>query len=173
MTQMGGDYPLCSQHTGNQFWNKTFVYWSDFCFKTKPSSNLEISQSCLWYNRRISKYPLYYPAWHRRGIELVGDIIKSEGNVLSHEELNRKYNFQCNIIEYQRIKLLVKTFVTTYRDGNIFPYQRPIWSIYLQNLSKSKKGSKDFYNIYMSAESEEPSGEAVWTEKLNLRREYV
>ena len=76
-------------------------------------ANSEILQSCLWYGKQISKYTLYYPAWHKKGLNLVGDIITSDGIVVSQTELNSTYNFKCNSIEYYKIKLLVKKLLKT------------------------------------------------------------
>ena len=64
------------------------------------------------------------------------------------------YNFKCNLIEYHRMNLLVKKFLKTYKNGNVFQYSRPTRSTLMQSLTKSKKGSKDFYNVFLSEEFE-------------------
>ena len=111
---------MCSRNFENQFWVNVLEYWTDFCFKNKPLTNSEILQSCLWYNRQISKHTLYYPVWHKKGINLVGDIINYDGIAVSETELNSTYNFTCNSIEYHRMKLLVNKFLKTKKNGNVF-----------------------------------------------------
>ena len=90
-----------------------------------------------------------------------------DGIVVSETELNRTYNFKCNSIEYHRMKLLVKKFLKTYKNGNVFQYPRPTRSTNMQSLTRSKKGSKDFYNVFLSEEFEEPSCKSIWTRKLS------
>ena len=66
------------------------------------------------------------------------------GKELSHDQLNRKYHFQCNIIRYRIIKLLLKTFVAAYNNDNTFPYRKPNLVDSLTELVQITKGESPF-----------------------------
>ena len=50
----------------------------------------------------------------------MGDVITSEGVILSREQMVQTYNFNVNILEYFRIKSLLKKFISKYSSVGAF-----------------------------------------------------
>ena len=98
----------------------------------------------------------------------MGDILHEDGSIISHTELNSKYNFSSNIFDCQRTKLCTKKFIKTYQTNSKFSYERPNILFHLEPLFISKTGSKDLYKILTNLETQEPSCKRVWEKKLNL-----
>ena len=125
--------------------------------------------SPLWM---ISKDALYFPKWSNKGISMVGDIIDDQWNVLiSPEVLKRKFEFSFNILDYCRLKYLVKTFITTNKEEGPSNYLRTCCPFHLKILYKSKKGCKDFYNLLLERDTKYPVPIPKW-EELVLHSKY-
>ena len=70
--------------------------------KTGITNNTDLLQSCIWYNSKISKNPIYFPDWFNHGIYYVRDLLDAEGKMLTYEHLKMKYNCSLNI--YSKIR---------------------------------------------------------------------
>ena len=158
-------------HMKNEFWIDIITYWQNFCKTKEIRSNSDIVCSPLWYNTNISKDALYFPKWSNKGISMVGDIIDDQWNVLNPEVLKRKFEFSFNILDYYRLKYLVKTFITTYKEEGPSNYMRPCCPSHLKILYKSKKGCKDFYNLLLERDTKYPVPIPKW-EELVLHSKY-
>ena len=142
---MGGDwYNTVLNKIKNKFWLETFENWKLFYRNLNTSCNYDITQSCLWYNSHISKEILYFPKWFTKGIYLVGDLIDSNGRFISLENLKEIYRFNPNILEYYRIKALVKTFVETNKIGQFFSLFKASSPIPHAVFAKSKQRMSKF-----------------------------
>ena len=58
----GGDWCKKNNFKG-RFWKEIFDYWQAFCSNLKVRNNYDITQSCLWYNTKLSSMTLYFPDW--------------------------------------------------------------------------------------------------------------
>ena len=123
--------------------------WQILCRSQQVSNNLDILNSCLWYNPQISKEEMYFSIWFRKGIFLIGDIVNEHSQILPIEALKKKYNFNPNVLDFHRIKLLVQKFIKIFKTGDLFNYTKPARPFHLQILFKSKKGCGDFYKILL------------------------
>ena len=103
--------------------------------------NYDITQTCLWYNFHITKELLYFSKWFKKGIYLVGDLLNSKGQFISFESLKEMYKFNPSILEYYRIKAIVKTLLKleTNKIEQFLPYSRPSLPLHLQVILKSSK----------------------------------
>ena len=90
---------------------------------------------------------------------MVGDIIDDQWNVLNPEVLKRKFEFSFNILDYYRLKYLVKTFITTYKEEGPSNYMRPCCPSHLKILYKSKRDAKIFITYYWK---ETPSTQSLY-----------
>ena len=104
----------------NGFWQSVFENWVTFCENNKIVSNCDISSSCIWYNRNISKQQFFNPIWHKAGIDFVGDIIDNSGSVLTQAEIQNRYNVQDTFLNYLSIKSKVANFVKEEKKVMIF-----------------------------------------------------
>ena len=130
----------------NKFWHDTLLSWTYMCKRIKPKNFLELCQLPIWYNPLISKYPLFLPDLNKRGINLVGDILNSNGQIITREELMNKTNLiTLNPLNYLRLKVGIQTLLNS-MELEPYPIQKPLAPFNLLLLIKSEKGSKDFYN---------------------------
>ena len=75
--------------TDNPFWNDVLNSWQYISQDCPIESGQDILHSPLWYNKKISQDPLFYPVWHQKGITFVIDLINANGNFHSMMELKR------------------------------------------------------------------------------------
>ena len=91
----GGEWAIeCNIANENLFWKSVFESWRALYRTTPPVNNTEIVHSCSWYNYHISKRPLYFPKWFKRGIGFVGDLVNERGKIMTREELKQYIVFQ-------------------------------------------------------------------------------
>ena len=131
----------------NKFWQDTLLSWVKMCKKVKPKDYSELCTLPLWYNPLISKYPLFFEKLYNNGINIVGDLLTDEGEIISNDELLNKTRLNnINILHYLQLRSSVRTLL---KNTNFKPYllQRPLAPLFLSISIKSKKGSKDFYKI--------------------------
>ena len=58
--KLGGEWPTSKKIAyDNKFWKSVFESWAIYCENKTPSNNFEILQSCIWYNRHLSKETLF------------------------------------------------------------------------------------------------------------------
>ena len=103
----------------------------------------------FWFYSKITKEPLFFQNWYKKGITLIGDITDRDGKVKPIKDLIKCYSFNINILDYFRVKHLVQNFIDKFKLVDTFTYTKPSYPFHLQILSKAKKGCKDFYNVRM------------------------
>ena len=165
LTTLGGEWGewfFKKRQITNKFWLEVFDSWKQLCRVQEPKSNIEINSSCLWYNYQFSDNPLYFDKWSRQGIRQVGDILDASGAVMTLEMLGLKYNLNINFLEYHRIKILAKTFVSKYKKSDSFLFPQPSLPLHLNILKRSEKGCKDFYLALMNKEQCTPNCVVKW-----------
>ena len=115
--------------------------------KIKPKNYLELCQLNIWCNFLISLYPLFLPELYNKGIKLVGDVLNSNEQVFTREELIDKTKLTTiNPYNYLRLRSCINTPLKNTALPS-YIVQKPIAPLNLTMLIKNKKGSKDFYNI--------------------------
>ena len=165
LTTLGGklgEWFFKKRQITNEFWLEVFNSWKQLCRVQEPKSNIEINSSCLWYNYQFSDNPLYFDKWSRQGIRQVGDILDASGAVMTLEMLGLKYNLNINFLEYHRIKILAKKFVSKYKKNYSSLFPQPRLPLHLNILKRSEKGCKDFYLALMNKEQCTPNCVVKW-----------
>jgi hypothetical protein len=94
--------------------NFPHFYWQmmQSWFEIKRISNnemkspFEIRRECLWLNKEITpfKKEIKWEEWHSKGINIIHDIVNEDGSFLNATEIEAKFNFKCNIMEYNALK---------------------------------------------------------------------
>ena len=125
--------------------------------KRIDQSVMKIFRPSIWHNYQLSKDPLFLVSWYNKGKRLVGDILHEDGLLISHRELNSKYNLSSNIFDYQRTKLCTKNFMKNIPEKLKILYQRPNIPFHFKPLFILKSGSKDVYKILTNLETQGPS----------------
>ena len=155
----------------NPFWVDVFKNWQTVIKKQDYTCKSDILNSCIWYNSKISKECLYYPTWFQRGIVLVGDIISSDGKIYDVATIEKIYNMKINLLEFFRVKLLVKKFIEKnamiYRDP--YNYIKPSIPCHVQILLKAKKGCQVFYKTFRHCV--DPTAKIKWNNLVDMNQE--
>ena len=123
--------------------------------------------SCLWYNNQLSDTSLFIDKWFKSGINLVGDIVDSDGVVISLAILQKQYKITINFLDYNRVKLLVKAFINKHKSSDKFPYFCPIIPFQVNILNKPKTVCKIFYYVFMKQEKVMPYCKSKWFNIVN------
>ena len=103
--------------------------------------------SNTWYNFHISHQPLYLPKWHKKGIHLIGDIVKTNGELFTFQEIKSIHNLNDNVFYYNRVRLCVNKFLKNMKKVGIFTFQRPPLPLHLKTLVTTKQGCQGFYKF--------------------------
>ena len=149
----------------NKFWYDTLTSWINMCKIVKPNNYFELYTLPLWYNPLISKYPLFFPKLYKQGINLVGDLLTNDGEIITKQELlNKTRLININPLHYLQLRSCLRTLLnsTTFKPYTI---HRPVAPRFLTILIKNNKGSKEFYNILH--ENQEIKTHNKWDEILN------
>ena len=154
--------------TDNPFWKDVLNSWQYISQDCPIESGQDILHSPLWYNKKISQDPLFYPVWHQKGITFVIDLINANRTFHSMMELKELYNLpHVNVLEYYRIKLLTKAFLNKLKpDLNHYREMGPFLPAHLKIFFKSQKGATDIYKV-MKKSSVQPKVKVKWCQEMN------
>ena len=158
---------ILKRKTCNLFWLDTFSSWETLNNKIAVSSNVQISSSPIWYNKKLTDEYLYFPAWYKKGIVMISDVLDTEGNILERNELKDHYKLDSvNFLDYLRLSRAVKGFIKMYKIGNYEKTFGPFMpnSLWLLNF----KGPKGFYNQALNTHQNHHSAKAKWEKTLNI-----
>ena len=114
--------------------------WSKCSSLKQVKSNFDIYQSIMHTSKEI----IVFLKWAKHGISIVGDVSTSEGVFLSEELVAHTYKFNINVVEYFRLKSLIKKFISKYSYGGTFGTPRPPISFQIQRVLQSQGYSKVF-----------------------------
>ena len=109
-----------SQSITNNFWISVLHAWNILFQKYKPCNLEQIMSTPLWYNPKMSTENLYLPTWYKKGIRTFSDVIDSDGNFITAEELRKKYSFSnINPLDYICVKGLTKKYLKETKVNDI------------------------------------------------------
>ena len=125
----------------NPFWAEVVFSLArlDNCF---IPINEDTNRYCLWYSN-ITKYKEdEIPAWRKKGLRYINDIITENGQMMSFEEVKNLYNIHGTQFEYQT---LIHSISLQWRRGmikkEVTPFMHPNIELLLY------KSNKYIYNI--------------------------
>ena len=118
---------------------------------------INLRKECLWLNNKITynKKVLFWKDWHECGINIIHDIMKTDGNFLTLNELQIKYEIKCSFLKYNRLKDVIpkewRKVIKTQRIANSdLSFSDPIFLKINKNLkSLSLITNKDIYWIHV------------------------
>ena len=148
----------------NSFWINVLNDWISLTKSQKIENYSHLVRSCIWYNTNISKIPLFFADWHKKGIYIISDLFDDNGNLLSLKDLNSKFGFKANILNYYTIKAKIELFISRYKRYERCSIARPTYPRHLDEIIRSKQGSKIFYDTYNNQEVQNctPKCENLW-----------
>ena len=157
LIQFGPEYyNVMKKRTRNKFWLDVFDAWQHLTNIIKIQNNTDLLSSPLWYNKIIPSKDMYLPKWLEKGIVSVSDILKSDGSVMTLDEIRYKYNFtSINRLHFLRVQRNVKDMIKKHKSlsSHNIEAQRPFVPFYLIPLWKNKKGASGF-NAILSKNNE-------------------
>ena len=117
----------------------------------------DILSENLWNNNdiKIANRPIFYKQWFDKNILFLKDLFDEQGKLMDFYNFCLKYQIHVNFVEYFGVRAAVETFIK--RTGiDTETENKPLTNIYipfhLKEILKSKKGSKDMYNIFNNKE---------------------
>ena len=78
---------------------------------------------------------VFFPSWVKKGIYVVGGILSSDGNIMERNEIELKYDFEINYLNYFTIKSGLKDFLRNFSCKGLvnFNYLRPCVPTHLKS----------------------------------------
>ena len=147
LTSFGSDW--CTHmlpKIDNPFWAdvlKSWQYVSNRC----PGQSKDIFETPLWYNKNIGQ-SVFYPQWYKKNIVFVSDLLDRHGKFYEMHDLKNMYCLEAiNILEYYRIKILVKSFLKKHDSPLKDKIIRPLLSSDIRILLQNTKGSAAMYKV--------------------------
>ena len=166
---LGSYYSLnIARKTTNKFWSETLYCWSKFINNIRNKNIEDPLSEPLWNNPLVSKTQLFLPHWFNKGVILIADMIFENRKYISLNALKTVYHIRTNFLEYHRVINCVKTYVNKENNARK-EHEKPTIPNQIKIISKSKKGSKDFYKILLDESTKDDTTYySFWEEALDI-----
>ena len=153
----------------NPFWKKVFSYYDHFYQQSQNiKTNEDIPYTSIWLNKSLGTEKIFLANWFKHGIQVVGDILNSEGNIFPLEEIEKKFNFTVNALNYFTMRALTKKYISMNGKDINFDFRRPHIPMHIRALLGSSTKSKHVYLKLQQNESCIQKHEQKWTLDLHL-----
>lgn len=151
----------------NNFWQSVMQAWSEIMQHptTAPS---EILRQPLWHNNEIliNKQRVCKSHWIKKGIFFINDLINDDGNFLSLENFQDKFNVHTNFLTYNG---LISAIPKHWKELIKNVPREEISDCNIEKLRKAQKVSKLFYPIFLSSVAETPVNvKHKWEERMSI-----
>ena len=115
---------------------------------------------------------MFYSNWYQKGILTVGDVVESDGKLLSISVLRHCFNLYINLLNYYTVRSNVSAFIKKYKNLNLqckLLQVRPYLPFHANILFGTKTKSNSFYRslIQVEHQREFPTHEVKWNSLLN------
>ena len=135
-----------ARKTTNKFWSETLYCWSKF-IDSIPINNVSDALSRplwnnLWYPRQI----FFYLIGTKMALYRLRTFFFGNGKFISQNDLKMVYHIRTNFLEHHRVSSCVKNYLSKQKDASKM-HKKPTVPIQIKIISKSMKGSQDFYRI--------------------------
>jgi len=77
-----------------------------FFHEFKSSYETDLGQDLVLFNNEdilIDHKTFFYKSWFKKGIFRVHDLLTESGTIFSHGEFTKKYNLNCNFLQYLQV----------------------------------------------------------------------
>ena len=126
----------------------------------------------------IHGHSIFYRNWYDRGVYLVHDLLKTDGNFLSYSEFIQKYDLKCNfLIYFQVVSAIPRHFVESARANptdrsdmllnSMFQFSPEI------SLNLTKMKNRDYYWLLINKEPVELKALSKWERDLQIDQESL
>jgi hypothetical protein len=162
------------------FYKQLFQAWNKTKTKTENITDpFQIRRQILWNNEniKISGKEISYKKWYDKGIIMLHDIVKENGDFKSAEELTNEFNIPIKVLEYNGLKSAIPQM---WRTG-IKTMKIPAMAIsnaeqLFMNCSNglaaiSILSNKEIYWAFVKKKATRPICALKWCEQLNIDME--
>ena len=155
---------ITKQQVTNKFWIDVFETFKQLLNKNTPKVAEDFLATPLFHNTsiRIGGSPVYLKHWHTKGIFLIADIVNTNGEFFSLTQLQQLFQINSNFLEYHGLIASLKKFKNASNIKEILHRREyPIIPSTIALITKSTKGTKEFYNIF-NANTDIPTSKSKW-----------
>ena len=148
----------------NPFWKDT-IKALIMLFERPNYRGLEsILATPIWYNSDIIKEKLV--TWVQKGLMTIGDILDINGTILSKQEIEQKWNVNCNFLFYMRLKKQVQKLMSQYNVHGLC--SKPQLSHVLYKIDLGSDNNKNVYSYITGRDTNIVCNiKEKWSETLN------
>ena len=74
----------------------------------------------LWNNKEIiiENKSVFWRAWWDKSVLFIQDLLNNQGNYLTPEEFNEKYNIRVNFLQYYQITSAIPAYLKSYASAH-------------------------------------------------------
>lgn len=150
----------------NYFWKDVLRSWEMLIDRERDTDWEYFLSNPIWLNNliKIEDKPPYFKDWFEHGIHYINDLYNFDGSFFTIEQLHQHYGINIDVMKYNSLRSAVKTAAKFFTKGTSI-LCRPFIPSVFKNLIRSKKGSKDMYNVLVK-NNVCPSGQKKWSELL-------
>ena len=154
----------------NIFWNDVFKAWHQLSKNLKLRTKYDILPQPLWYNPIISDYSIFISTWFNAGITNIRDLIDDRsGSILTAEEISQRFSINISFLDYHRVKLNIKRFLSQHKDlySDLKYNPLPMIPFHISVFLRHRKGAKDMYSTF-NIKKDKLVCLQKWSNELNL-----
>ncbi len=145
------------------FYKQIIDIWYHF-YSKKPVTVNDIVNTSIFHNKifLIDGKPVFYNQWYKAGIQVLGDILNANGQLLSKRRLEQKFNIEIKQMDYNSlIHCIPKEMLNSIKDKSFNKSLDSTVYVVINNKSMSleKLKCKDIYWEYIREISEIPKAE--------------
>jgi len=132
----------------NPFWKDVFEAYKEFYDRKEICTDEEILAEPLFFNNKfkINNNIFNFKTWTENSVYLVKDLVKEDGSFMSLAEFTKCYDFKVQMLEYFGCISAIKDFLLKLKV-KLIKNDGLKTAVAYQELLKSGKGSKCFYNV--------------------------
>ena len=170
----GLPFLLKCNYISKHFDKKMPLFYSEMLdyFKEVRSGYPDVynSEFVLWNNKEITieSKSIFWKCLFEKGIYFVQDLLNRDGNFLSLEIIQRKYNVQLNYLKYFQLIAAIPNYLkrkaqaTTITNRNIFEEWDTFYLSENNVISLTKCRCKDYYKLLQEKVRTEPTAVGRW-----------
>ena len=167
----GSEWYFQNKNELNPFWDSVFKYWVDIEKSHQIITNEDMLNNSLWYNSKLGTEDIYFPDWAKKDINMVSDIVNTEGTLLSLSEVKEMYCLNINFLNYLTVSSLVKKFIIVNKKEDSFDVLKPYIPFHVKTIINPKKQIRD--EVLMYKEDDSVYNEVKWGIELKIEQDEL
>ena len=130
------------QTVENTFWNDTIRSLLMLTKQNVFHGDIALLSTPLWFNTRVIPWRL--PAWVKKGITTIGDILHKNGEIFSIADIQSTWDIKCNFLLHMSLTNKIRLILP--QKDKFYPNLHPKLSHILYDIEIGNKGNKNIYH---------------------------